>query len=95
MDSTFDTGLTSNSRKAMIFAIIVGFHVLLVWGLVTTLGIIQVDRPPPPIIAEILEEILEEEELPPPPPAIETPPPMFRRRISSWMSRSPPPRTRR
>jgi hypothetical protein len=38
--------------------------VLLVWGLVTSLGIIQVDRPPPPIIAEILEEIQEEDEPP-------------------------------
>mgnify|MGYP003406633713 CR=1 FL=1 len=75
MDSTFDTGLGSSGRKATIFAIIVAFHVLLVWGLVTSLGIIQVDRPPPPIIAEILEEIQEEDEPPPPPPAIETPPP--------------------
>ncbi|MEQ1802505.1 MAG: hypothetical protein ABL989_11330, partial [Gammaproteobacteria bacterium] len=62
MDSTFDTGLGSSGRKATIFAIIVAFHVLLVWGLVTSLGIIQVDRPPPPIIAEILEEIAEEDE---------------------------------
>ncbi|MDH5276490.1 MAG: energy transducer TonB [Gammaproteobacteria bacterium] len=75
MDSTFDTGLGSSGRKATIFAIIVALHVLLVWGLVTSLGIIQVDRPPPPIIAEILEEIVEEDEPPPPPPAIETPPP--------------------
>lgn len=75
MDNTFDTGLTSGGRKATIFGAIVVFHVLLVWGLVTQLGIIQVDRPPPPIIAEILEEIQEEDELPPPPPAIETPPP--------------------
>ncbi len=75
MDSTFDTGLGSSGRKATIFAIIVVFHVLLVWALVTSLGIIQVDRPPPPIIAEILEEIAEEDEPPPPPPAIETPPP--------------------
>jgi len=75
MDSTFDTGLNNSGRKAMIFAIIIAFHALLVWGLVTSLGIIQVDRPPPPIIAEILEEIVDEEEAPPPPPAIETPPP--------------------
>lgn len=75
MDSTFDTGLGSSGRKATIFAIIVVFHVLLVWALVTSLGIIQVDRPPPPIIAEIIEELQEEDEPPPPPPAIETPPP--------------------
>ena len=75
MDSTFDTGLGSSGRKATIFGIIVAFHVLLVWALATSLGIIQVDRPPPPIIAEILEEIQEEDEPPPPPPAIETPPP--------------------
>ena len=75
MDSTFDTGMGSNGRKATIFAIIVAFHILLVWALATSLGIIKVDRPPPPIIAEILEEIQEEDEPPPPPPAIETPPP--------------------
>lgn len=75
MDDTFDTGLNSGARKATIFGIIVAFHVLLVWALATSLGIIQVDRPPPPIVAEILEEIQDEDEPPPPPPAIETPPP--------------------
>ncbi|MEO7386365.1 MAG: energy transducer TonB [Gammaproteobacteria bacterium] len=75
MDNTFDTGMGSSGRKATILAIIVVFHILLMWGLVTSLGIIQVDRPPPPIIAEILEDLQDEDEPPPPPPAIETPPP--------------------
>lgn len=75
MDSTFDTGLGNSSRKLTILAIIIAFHLLLVWGLVTSLGIIQVDRPPPPIIAEIIEDLQDEEEPPPPPPQIETPPP--------------------
>ncbi len=74
MDSTFDAGL-GGGRKATIFAIIVAFHVLLVWALLTSLGVIVVDRPPPIIKAEIIEEIADDEEPPPPPPTIETPPP--------------------
>lgn len=75
MESTFDTGLGSNGRKATIFGIIVALHVLLVWALVSSLGTIIVDRLPPIIKAEIIEEIVDEEEPPPPPPTIETPPP--------------------
>ncbi|MEO8443459.1 MAG: TonB family protein, partial [Gammaproteobacteria bacterium] len=75
MDSTFDTGLGSSGRKATILAIIVGFHVLLVWALMTSLGTIIVDRLPPIIKAEIIEEIQQDDTPPPPPPTIETPPP--------------------
>jgi protein TonB len=75
MESTFDTGLGNSGRKATIFAIIVGFHVLLVWALMTSLGTIIVDRLPPIIKAEIIEEIKTDEAPPPPPPALETPPP--------------------
>lgn len=74
MDNTFDAGL-GGGRKATIFAIIVGFHVLLVWALLTSLGVIVIDRPPPIIKAEIIEEIADEDEPPPPPPTIETTPP--------------------
>ena len=74
MDSTFEAGL-GGGRKLTIFAIIVAFHVLLVWALLTSLGVIVVDRPPPIIKAEIIEEIQDKDEPPPPPPTIETPPP--------------------
>ncbi len=75
MESTFETGLGSSGRKTTILAIIVGFHVLLLWALMTSLGTIIVDRLPPIIKAEIIEEVQEDEAPPPPPPAIETPPP--------------------
>ena len=74
MESTFDTGL-GNGRKATIFGVIVAFHLLLVWALMTSLGTIIVDRLPPIIKAEIIEEIQDKDEPPPPPPTIETPPP--------------------
>ncbi len=74
MESTFDTGLGS-SRKATIFGVIVAFHLLLIWALMTSLGTIIVDRLPPIIKAEIIEEIQDKDEPPPPPPTIETPPP--------------------
>ncbi len=74
MESTFDTGL-GGGRKATIFGVIVAFHALLVWALLTSLGTIIVDRLPPIIKAEIIEELADDEEPPPPPPTIETPPP--------------------
>jgi protein TonB len=75
MDSTFNTGLGSGSRYATVLAIIVALHVMLVYALLKSLGIIVVDRLPPIIQAELIEELQEEEEPPPPPPTIETPPP--------------------
>lgn len=75
MESTFDTGMGGGGRKATILAIIVALHVVLVYALMKSLGIISVDRPPPPIVAEIIEELQDEDEPPPPPPTIETPPP--------------------
>lgn len=74
MDSTFDTGL-GGGRKTTVTAIIIAFHVFLVWALLQSLGTISVDRPPPIIKAEIIEEIPDEEAPPPPPPTIEAPPP--------------------
>ena len=75
MESTFDTGLGKSGRKMTIFGIIVAFHFLLVWALMSSLGTIIVDRLPPIIKAEIIEEIQKDDEPPPPPPTIETPPP--------------------
>ncbi len=74
METTFDPGL-GGGRKATITAVIVAFHVLLVWALLTSLNTIVVDRPPPIIKAEIIEEIANDDEPPPPPPTIEAPPP--------------------
>ena len=74
MDTTFEAGL-GGGRKATIVGIIVAMHVLLIWALLTSLGVIVVDRPPPIIKAEIIEEVQDKDEPPPPPPTIETPPP--------------------
>ncbi|MEZ5564798.1 MAG: energy transducer TonB [Gammaproteobacteria bacterium] len=75
MESTFDTGLGSGGRKSTILVIIVIFHLLLVWALVTSLAKIDAERAPTIIQADIIEEVTKEDEPPPPPPALETPPP--------------------
>ena len=74
MDTTFEAGL-GGGRKATIFGIIVAMHALLIYALLVSLNVIEVDRPPPIIKAEIIEEIQDKDEPPPPPPTIETPPP--------------------
>lgn len=75
MESTFDTGLGSSGRKSTILAIIVIFHIGLIWALAASLSRIDAERAPTIIQADIIEEVTKEEELPPPPPALETPPP--------------------
>ena len=74
MENTFDPGL-GGGRKATVTGVIIAFHVLLIWALLTSLNTIIVDRPPPIIKAEIIEEIVSDDEPPPPPPTIEAPPP--------------------
>jgi protein TonB len=70
----FDSG--QSSRKGVVLAVIVGFHVLLVWALNSSLSRIVTERVFGPIETEIIEEMQEEpDEPPPPPPMVETPPP--------------------
>lgn len=73
MDRTFDTG--NSARRATIFGLIVAFHVLLIWGLNSSLARQTIERAFAPIQAEIIEEVETEDEPPPPPPTVETPPP--------------------
>jgi protein TonB len=70
----FDSGQTS--RKGIVLAVIVAFHVLLVWALNSSLSEIVTERIFGPIETEIIEELqTEPDEPPPPPPVVENPPP--------------------
>jgi periplasmic protein TonB len=70
----FDSGQTG--RKGIILAVIVGFHVLLVAALNSSLSTIVTERVFGPIETTIIEELeTEENEPPPPPPVVEAPPP--------------------
>ncbi len=62
----FDSG--QSSRKSVVLAVIVGFHVLLVWALNSSLSRIVTERVFGPIETEIIEEMQEEPDEPPPPP---------------------------
>lgn len=71
---TFDSGISG--QRLTIFAIIVIFHIALIYGLNSSLSRIVIERVFGPIKTDILEEILpEDNEPPPPPPRVETPPP--------------------
>lgn len=69
------------SSRAIVFFIIVGFHVLIVWGLASGLARKVVEVIAPPIETDIIEEVDERPEPPPPPPPemerppVEVPPP--------------------
>ncbi|MBL8223794.1 MAG: energy transducer TonB [Chromatiales bacterium] len=70
----FDSGQAS--RKTIILAVIVGFHVLLVAALNSSLSTIVTERVFGPVETTVLEEPEDEpDEPPPPPPVVETPPP--------------------
>lgn len=74
MDSTFET--VNATRRTTILGIIVGFHVLLILALNSSLSRVVVDRVFGPVETEIIEEVEQEtDEPPPPPPVVETPPP--------------------
>lgn len=69
------------SRRAIVLVVIIGFHVLLGYGLATGLARKVVEVIAPPIQADISEEIEQRDEPPPPPPPeferppVEVPPP--------------------
>lgn len=69
------------SRRAIVFFVIVGLHVLLAWMLASGLARKVVEVIAPPIQTDIVEEIEKRDEPPPPPPPeferppIEIPPP--------------------
>jgi len=65
----------NNPRRMAVFAGIVGFHLLLVYGLVSGLARKVVEVVAPPLVTDIIEEIKPEDKPPPPPPPqIERPP---------------------
>ena len=65
----------NQSRRMGVFAFIVGFHLLLVYGLVSGLARKVVEVVAPPLVTDIIEEIKPEDKPPPPPPPqMERPP---------------------
>ncbi len=65
----------NQSRRMAVFAFIVGFHLLLVYGLVSGLARKVVEVVAPPLVTDIIEEIKPEDKPPPPPPPqMERPP---------------------
>jgi protein TonB len=71
----------NNSRRMMVLAIIIGFHILLAYGLVSGLARKVVEVIAPPLETDLIEEIQQEDKPPPPPPPemerppVEVPPP--------------------
>jgi len=69
------------SRRAIVFVVIVAFHVLLIYGLANGLARRVVEVIAPPIQADISEKVEKRDEPPPPPPPqmerqqVEIPPP--------------------
>jgi protein TonB len=69
------------SRRAIVFAFIVGLHVLFAWAMATGLAHKVVQTIAPPIQTDLIEEIEQQEAPPPPPPPeferppVEVPPP--------------------
>ncbi|NDE87074.1 MAG: energy transducer TonB [Gammaproteobacteria bacterium] len=65
----------NQSRRMAIFGLIVGFHILLGYALVSGLARKVVEVVAPPLVTDIIEEIKPEDKPPPPPPPqIERPP---------------------
>ena len=65
----------NQSRRMAVFGVIVGFHLLLVYGLVSGLARKVVEVVAPPLVTDIIEEIKPEDKPPPPPPPqMERPP---------------------
>ena len=69
------------SRRALVFAVIVGVHILLAYAFATGLAQSVVEIIAPPIKTEIIEEVKQQDTPPPPPPPeferppVEVPPP--------------------
>ena len=63
------------SRRAIVFVVIVAFHLLLIYGLANGLGSTLIEVIAPPIQADISEQVEKRDEPPPPPPPqMERPP---------------------
>src|SRR5215470_18455697 len=69
------------TRRSIVFAVIVGVHILLGWAFATGLATKVIQTIAPPIKTELIEEVQERDTPPPPPPPeferppVEVPPP--------------------
>ncbi len=69
------------SRRAIVFAVILGLHVLAIWLIASGLARRIIETVAPPIQTDIIEEVKERDTPPPPPPPeferppVEVPPP--------------------
>ena len=71
-------GGAHNKNRAVGLSFVVGFHILLIWGLLAGLSRTDMTLLPPPIETKIIEDIVPPAEEPPPPkPEFEPPPPPF------------------
>lgn len=79
MNFTADGAANSNQNRMVGLGFVVGFHVLLIYGLVVGLARKGIELLPPPIETKIIEEIEKppEEAPPPKPDFIPPPPPSF------------------
>lgn len=78
MNFALDASGDRNQSRAIGFAVVVVFHILLIWGLMNGLGRKAIELLPAPIETKILEEIKPPVEAPPPPkPEFEPPPPPY------------------
>jgi len=70
------------SRRGIFLILLVLFHVLLIWGLMSGFAVKIIESIAPPIMAEVIKEQVDEEIPPPPPPPkmeippVEVPPPV-------------------
>ncbi|MFO1427688.1 MAG: hypothetical protein U1F11_12115 [Steroidobacteraceae bacterium] len=71
----------NTSRRAVVMVAIMGFHVLLVWGLINGLARKVIEVVAAPLQTDIIEELKQDDKPPPPPPPqmerppVEVPPP--------------------
>ena len=64
----------NSQRRMVVLAVIVAFHVLLMYGLVTGLARKVVEVVAAPLVTDLIEEMEQEDKPPPPPPQLERPP---------------------
>lgn len=92
MDFTADGHGSSGKNRAVGLGFVIGFHVLLVWGLVNGLARKAIELLPAPIETKIIEDIKPPMDEPPPPkPEFEPPPPAYMPPPDIVIATPPPP----
>ena len=83
---------TTNNNRAIGFVFVIGFHILLVWGLMNGLARKAIELLPLPIETKIIEDVKPKIEEPPPPkPEFEPPPPPYIPPPDIVIAQPPPP----